>query len=195
MTEVRAKKALGQHFLVDLNIARTICEALSGGTAEAPATVLEVGCGMGVLTQFLLQRGDLTTYGAEIDTESVDYLHDRFPAFAPRLIAGDFLKMDLRAAFPGVSALRIIGKFPYNISSQIFFKILEHREFVPDRVPLHGQRVGFQPAAQGQKRCHPAAAQRRRAARLRRAAVRPRRQGVVRAAAQDDSQLPPRRVR
>ena len=70
MTEVRAKKALGQHFLVDLNIARKICDALSGGTAEAPATVLEVGCGMGVLTQFLLQRGDLTTYGAEIDTES-----------------------------------------------------------------------------------------------------------------------------
>ena len=141
MTEVRAKKALGQHFLVDLNIARKICDALSGGTAEAPATVLEVGCGMGVLTQFLLQRGDLTTYGAEIDTESVDYLHDRFPAFAPRLIAGDFLKMDLRAAFPDVSALRIIGNSPYNISSQIFFKILEHRDFVPECVGMIQKEV------------------------------------------------------
>lgn len=141
MTEVRAKKALGQHFLVDLNIARKICDALSGGTAEAPATVLEVGCGMGVLTQFLLQRSDLTTYGAEIDTESVDYLHDRFPAFAPRLIAGDFLKMDLRAAFPDVRALRIIGNFPYNISSQIFFKILEHRDFVPECVGMIQKEV------------------------------------------------------
>ena len=60
MTEVRAKKALGQHFLVDLNIARKICDSLSGTTADAPAPVLEVGCGMGVLTQFLLQRSDIT---------------------------------------------------------------------------------------------------------------------------------------
>ena len=96
MTEVRAKKALGQHFLVDLNIARKICDALSGGTPDAPAAVLEVGCGMGVLTQFLLQRSDLTAYGAEIDTESVDYLHAHYPEFAPRLLAGDFLKMDLQ---------------------------------------------------------------------------------------------------
>ena len=75
MTQVRAKKALGQHFLTDLNIARKICYSLSGGTAEAPAQVLEVGCGMGVLTQFLLQRDDVVTYGAEIDSESVEYLH------------------------------------------------------------------------------------------------------------------------
>ena len=75
MPEVRAKKALGQHFLVDLNIARKICDALSGGTAQAPCDTLEVGCGMGVLTRFLLERSDLTTYGAEIDSESVEYLH------------------------------------------------------------------------------------------------------------------------
>ncbi|MCM1151449.1 MAG: 16S rRNA (adenine(1518)-N(6)/adenine(1519)-N(6))-dimethyltransferase RsmA [Alistipes sp.] len=141
MTEVRAKKALGQHFLVDLNIARKICDSLSGGTAAAPATVLEVGCGMGVLTQFLLQRDDLTTYGAEIDTESVDYLRSHFPDFAPRLSEGDFLKMDLRAAFPDVAALRIIGNFPYNISSQIFFKILEHRDFVPECVGMIQREV------------------------------------------------------
>ena len=71
MTEVRAKKALGQHFLVDLNIARKICDSLSGTTPESPAPVLEVGCGMGVLTQFLLQRNDITTWGAEIDTEDL----------------------------------------------------------------------------------------------------------------------------
>ena len=99
MTQVRAKKALGQHFLTDLNIARKICFSLSGGTAENPAQVLEVGCGMGVLTQFLLQRDDVVTYGAEIDTERVEYLHEHYPDFAPRLIEGDFLKMDLRERF------------------------------------------------------------------------------------------------
>ena len=71
MNQVRAKKALGQHFLTDLNIARKICHSLSGGTVDSPAQVLEVGCGMGVLTQFLLQREDIVTYGAEIDSESV----------------------------------------------------------------------------------------------------------------------------
>ena len=141
MTEVRAKKALGQHFLVDLNIARKICDALSGGSPDAPAAVLEVGCGMGVLTQFLLQRSDITTYGAEIDAESVDYLHKHFPAFAPRLLAGDFLKMDLRETFAAAPALRIIGNFPYNISSQIFFKILEHRDFVPECVGMIQKEV------------------------------------------------------
>ena len=71
MSEVRAKKALGQHFLVDLNIARKICDSLGGGTAEKPCPGLEVGCGMGVLTRFLLKRTDVVTYGAEIDSESV----------------------------------------------------------------------------------------------------------------------------
>ena len=85
MAEVRAKKALGQHFLTDLNIARKIATSLSGGTAENPDKVLEVGCGMGVLTQFMLQRDDVVTYGAEIDSESVEYLHAHYPEFAPRL--------------------------------------------------------------------------------------------------------------
>ncbi len=128
MSEVRAKKALGQHFLVDLNIARKICDALCGGTPEQPATTLEVGCGMGVLTQFLLQRDDLTTWGAEIDTESVEYLHAHYPEFAPRLLEGDFLKMDLRSKFP--EGFLLIGNFPYNISSQIFFRLIEHRDLI-----------------------------------------------------------------
>lgn len=139
MTEVRAKKALGQHFLVDLNIARKICDALAGGTAVTPCDVLEVGCGMGVLTQFLLNRTDIVTYGAEIDGESVAYLYDRYPAFAPRLMDGDFLQMDLRARFP--QGVRIIGNFPYNISSQIFFKVLENRDLVPECVGMIQKEV------------------------------------------------------
>jgi len=139
MSEVRAKKALGQHFLVDLNIARKICDALSGGTAAEPAAVLEVGCGMGVLTRFLLQRPDLVTWGAEIDSESVEYLQAHYPDFSPRLIEGDFLKMDLRERFPG--ELRVIGNFPYNISSQIFFRILEERDRIPECVGMIQKEV------------------------------------------------------
>ena len=254
MSEVRAKKALGQHFLVDLNIARKICDSLSGGeirlrtapavaalpgadgqaaagrgpeepetvvivaakrgtgnaaercaaagtgevagdgrTAEIAAgldvaagagrdvvqrtepdagrdvaqeagpegvsgiepdvtpdagqgakaagrcDVLEVGCGMGVLTQFLLRRDDIVTYGAEIDPESVEYLHAHYPEFTPRLMEGDFLKMNLRELFPG--GLKIIGNFPYNISSQIFFKVLENRDLVPECVSMIQKEV------------------------------------------------------
>lgn len=139
MDQVRAKKALGQHFLTDLNIARKIASSLGGGTAECPATVLEVGCGMGVLTQFLLQRDDIVTYGAEIDAESVEYLHEHYPDFAPRLIEGDFLKMDMRERFGG--GVRVIGNFPYNISSQIFFKIIENRDLVPECVGMIQREV------------------------------------------------------
>lgn len=139
MTEVRAKKALGQHFLTDLNIARKIATSLSGGTAENPDKVLEVGCGMGVLTQFLLQRDDIVTYGAEIDGESVEYLHAHYPNFAERLTEGDFLKMDLEATYG--RRLKIIGNFPYNISSQIFFKVLENRDIVPECVGMIQKEV------------------------------------------------------
>lgn len=139
MAEVRAKKALGQHFLVDLNIARKICDALSGGDAAAPCPVLEVGCGMGVLTQFLLRRDDIALWGAEIDSESVEYLHAHYPEFTPRLIEGDFLGMNLRERFP--DGVRIIGNFPYNISSQIFFKILEYRDLVPECVGMIQKEV------------------------------------------------------
>lgn len=139
MTEVRAKKSLGQHFLTDLNIARKIADALAGGTAERPAAVLEVGCGMGVLTQFLLQRRDITTWGVEIDAESVDYLRAHYPDFTPRLLGADFLKMDLRAQFP--DGVRLIGNFPYNISSQIFFKVLENRDLIPECVGMIQKEV------------------------------------------------------
>mgnify|MGYP002508746804 CR=1 FL=1 len=139
MSEVRAKKALGQHFLTDLNIARKICDSLTERAEGEPEAVLEVGCGMGVLTQYLLQRGDITTYGAEIDSESVEYLNAHYPEFTPRLIEGDFLKMDLRERFP--DGVRVIGNFPYNISSQIFFKIIENRDLVPQCVGMIQKEV------------------------------------------------------
>ena len=144
MNQVRDKKSLGQHFLTDLNIASKICDSLGGGTAENPAAVLEVGCGMGVLTRFLLQRDDIVTYGAEIDGESVEYLHEHYPDFAPRLIYGDFLTMDLRERFG--DEVRVIGNFPYNISSQIFFKIIENRDIVPECVGMIQREVAVRMA-------------------------------------------------
>jgi 16S rRNA (adenine1518-N6/adenine1519-N6)-dimethyltransferase len=132
--EVRAKKSLGQHFLTDLNIARKIAEAVSAG-----GDVLEIGGGMGVLTQFLLERGDINLYGIEIDRESIAYMREHFPDFSPRLIEGDFLKFDLRAHFP--QGVKIVGNFPYNISSQIFFKVLENRDLVPEVVGMIQREV------------------------------------------------------
>jgi len=134
MTEVRAKKALGQHFLTDRRIAARIADAVDGGGA-----VLEVGPGMGMLTQFLLERSDIITYGAEIDAESVEYLHVHFPDFAPRLTEGDFLEMNLAERFP--EGVGVVGNFPYNISSQIFFKILENRDCVPQCVGMLQREV------------------------------------------------------
>lgn len=136
MPIVKAKKHLGQHFLTDLNIARKISDSLRSSECR---TVLEVGCGMGVLTQFLLQRDDITLYGAEIDPESIIYLHEHYPQFRPRLIEGDFLKMDLRERF--ADGVCVIGNFPYNISSQIFFKVLELRDLVPEVVGMVQREV------------------------------------------------------
>ena len=139
MAEVRAKKALGQHFLTDLNIAQKICNSLTERADTDPEATLEVGCGMGVLTQYLLRRTDITTYGAEIDTESVEYLNVHYPDFTPRLIEGDFLKMNLREMFP--QGVRVIGNFPYNISSQIFFKVIENRDLIPQCVGMIQKEV------------------------------------------------------
>ncbi|MDR0954337.1 MAG: 16S rRNA (adenine(1518)-N(6)/adenine(1519)-N(6))-dimethyltransferase RsmA [Rikenellaceae bacterium] len=133
---VRPKKQLGQHFLTDLSIARRIAHSLRGD--RAPDT-LEVGPGMGVLTRFLLERKELNLYAAEIDPESVDYLRDNLPELGKRLIYDDFLKMDLAARFP--DGVNIIGNFPYNISSQIFFKVLENRDLVPEVVGMLQREV------------------------------------------------------
>ncbi len=112
---VRAKKNLGQHFLTDKNIAHEIVNSLQRKDVKQ---VLEVGPGMGVLTQFLLEDKDLQTYVVEIDRESVAYLHEHFPELGDRVISGDFLKMNLAEHLPAPFSL--IGNFPYNISSQIF---------------------------------------------------------------------------
>jgi 16S rRNA (adenine1518-N6/adenine1519-N6)-dimethyltransferase len=136
---VRAKKSLGQHFLTDLNIARKIASALSGGEGVNAHDVLEIGGGMGVLTQFLLERDDIRLWGIEIDRESIAYMRERFKEFSPRLIEGDFLRFDLRAQFP--DGVKIVGNFPYNISSQIFFKVLENRDLVPEVVGMVQREV------------------------------------------------------
>ncbi len=133
--DVRAKKGLGQHFLKDKSIAQRIVDSLSGDTAQ----VLEVGPGMGVLTEFLLQRNELTVYAAEIDHESIDYLRQHFPALGNRLLAGDFLDMPLTDILTPPFA--VIGNFPYNISSQIFFKILDYRDQVPEVVGMVQKEV------------------------------------------------------
>jgi 16S rRNA (adenine1518-N6/adenine1519-N6)-dimethyltransferase len=125
MFQVRAKKSLGQHFLKETEIARRIAATLD----EFPSLpVLEVGPGTGMLTQFLLQRErDLTV--VEIDRESIAYLNEHFPALKGRIIEEDFLRMDLSKLYSGNFC--IIGNYPYNISSQIFFKVLDNRESVP----------------------------------------------------------------
>lgn len=138
---VRAKKHLGQHFLTDLNIARKIAGAVCGGTPEEPAAVLEVGCGTGMLTRFLLERNDIIVFGAEIDTESEQYLRTNYPAFSNRLYGEDFLTLDLKERFSEFPSLTIVGNFPYNISSQIFFKVLENRDFIPQVVGMVQKEV------------------------------------------------------
>ncbi|KGL50612.1 16S rRNA methyltransferase [Porphyromonas canoris] len=125
MKSVRAKKYLGQHFLRDEDIAYRIAETMSG----SPLPILEVGPGMGVLTKYLLRMGRQVKV-AEIDTESVSYLKTHYPSLEGDIIEGDFLQMDLSLIFDGES-FAVIGNYPYNISSQIFFKILEHKEYIP----------------------------------------------------------------
>ena len=149
MSEVRAKKSLGQHFLTDQHIAQDIVAALSFGPAEAlagtaKAQVLEVGPGMGVLTQYLLRREDIDLRAVEIDRESVDYLYVHFPALGGRLIQGDFLRLPLERMFPATPAgspVHIIGNFPYNISSQIFFKVIDNRSRIPQVVCMIQKEV------------------------------------------------------
>lgn len=127
MKQVRAKKALGQHFLTDLGIAERIADTLS---EHRQLPVLEIGPGMGVLTQFLLAKGH-DTHVIEIDRESVAYLSEHFPTLEGRIVEGDFLTIDLDKCIPDAQPFALIGNYPYNISSQIFFRMLEHRERIP----------------------------------------------------------------
>lgn len=135
MANVWAKKNLGQHFLKDRNIARKISDSLSGSGYDS---VLEIGPGTGILTGFLLERNFPDFRVIEIDNESVHYLQTRFPGLNG-LIKGDFLKMDIDDLFGG--KLGIIGNFPYNISSQILFKILEYRHKILEVIAMLQKEV------------------------------------------------------
>ena len=134
--EVRAKKALGQHFLTDQRIARTIVDALSAGSVR---DVLEIGPGMGVLTKYLLEREDIDLRLVELDEEAAGYLLTHFPGMQGRLYLADYLKLDMRLLFEG--QYRVIGNLPYNISSQIFFKILDDRDRIPEVVCMIQKEV------------------------------------------------------
>jgi 16S rRNA (adenine1518-N6/adenine1519-N6)-dimethyltransferase len=123
MEKVRPKKALGQHFLKDAGIARKISDTLTG---EGYSTVLEIGPGMGILTDFLIERSFNDFRVIEIDGESVHFLKTHIPGL--KIITGDFLRLDFDSYFN--EKMAIIGNFPYNISSQILFKVLQHREKV-----------------------------------------------------------------
>ena len=162
---VRPKKALGQHFLVDLNIARNIVNAL--GTDHD--VVIEVGAGMGVLTQYLIENQLDKLQVVEIDKESVEFLKKKFPELEGHLTLGDFLKQDLTSyrpepiggaekspAIEGDSStalgmtgndVAVIGNFPYNISSQIFFQILKYRNNVSECVGMIQKEVAERIAA------------------------------------------------
>jgi 16S rRNA (adenine1518-N6/adenine1519-N6)-dimethyltransferase len=132
---VRPKKHLGQHFLTDQNIAAKIVEQLS----DEPKAVVEVGAGTGILTRLLIPRFGTKFHVVEIDHESIDYLKIHYPDLGENLIAGDFLKTDLQQFTP--DKLAVIGNFPYNISSQIFFHILEHPETVSEVVCMIQKEV------------------------------------------------------
>ena len=134
--EVRAKKALGQHFLTYQSIAMKIVDSL--GRSEV-RDVLEIGPGMGVLTQYLLKRDDIDLKLVELDGESVEYLLTHFPGMQGKLYQADYLRLDIHTLFQ--DKYRVIGNFPYNISSQIFFKILEDKDRVPEVVCMIQKEV------------------------------------------------------
>ena len=136
MTKVRPKKHLGQHFLRDKEIARKIVGSLN---LENCQNILEIGPGMGVLTTYLLEFQSKKIWVIDIDKESIEYLHNAFPQLNDQIIHGDFLKTDLGVISKGNLAL--IGNLPYNISSQIFFRLLELKNVVPEMVCMIQKEV------------------------------------------------------
>jgi 16S rRNA (adenine1518-N6/adenine1519-N6)-dimethyltransferase len=143
---VHPKKHLAQHFLVDMDVAQRIADCLEA----ASGCVLEVGAGTGALTQFLLQRTDVQLFAVEADGEAAAVLMQRFPVLSSNLFCTDFLRMNLGAAMP--DKFSVIGNFPYNISSQIFFKILEHKDHIPEVVGMLQKEVAERLAAQAGSR-------------------------------------------
>ena len=147
MKQVRPKKNLGQHFLTDLSIARRIADTVDACPA---LPVLEVGPGMGVMTQYLIEKPRQVSV-VEIDRESVDYLRHNFPVFSEggdrTIVEGDFLRMDLHQLFGGGQFV-LTGNYPYDISSQIFFKMLDNRDLIPCCTGMIQHEVALRMASQ-----------------------------------------------
>ncbi len=143
MNKVRPKKSLGQHFLHDQNIAHRIVASLT--SRKETRAVLEIGPGMGVLTRYLIDLPGVDLKVIEIDRDSVAYLRQHYPQLQSGIIEGDFLESDVPGIFPG--KFSVIGNFPYNISSQIFFKVLAHRDRVDELVCMLQKEVAQRIAA------------------------------------------------
>jgi 16S rRNA (adenine1518-N6/adenine1519-N6)-dimethyltransferase len=137
MQNIRAKKNLGQHFLKDPEVARRIADALQ--CSNQYKKVLEIGPGMGILSQFLFERQEFETSLIEIDTEAIGYLEKKFPKHRQQILSGDFLALDLSKIFQEPFA--VAGNFPYNISSQILFKVLDHKDNIPEVVGMFQKEV------------------------------------------------------
>lgn len=133
---VRPKKHLGQHFLKDESVSMRIADAIN--TDGNIQKVLEIGPGMGALTKYLLEK-PFETEVIELDHESVDYLYENYPELNGKIHSKDFLKMDLNELLG--SSCAVVGNFPYNISSQILFKVLDYREQVPEVVGMFQKEV------------------------------------------------------
>jgi 16S rRNA (adenine1518-N6/adenine1519-N6)-dimethyltransferase len=144
MNQVKPKKSLGQHFLRNSEICERVAASVDchGGYKHA----LEIGPGMGALTQFLLKRTEFTTTVVEIDSESVVYLNKNYPELTGRILEEDFLHMNLPALF-NEQTFAVVGNFPYNISSQILFKVLENKEYVPEVVGMFQKEVAVRIAS------------------------------------------------
>jgi 16S rRNA (adenine1518-N6/adenine1519-N6)-dimethyltransferase len=134
---VRAKKHLGQHFLNDENIAKKIVDSLLQADDKTP--VIEIGPGTGVLTKYLIEELKTSFFALDVDTDSVEFLQKKYPQFAKNILLEDFLEFNIKKIIPG--KFNIIGNFPYNISSQIMFKVLEHRNDVNVAVGMFQKEV------------------------------------------------------
>jgi 16S rRNA (adenine1518-N6/adenine1519-N6)-dimethyltransferase len=136
--DVRAKKHLGQHFLVDQNISKKIAQQF--GNHQACKNVLEIGPGTGALTKFLLEKENDSVYVIEIDRDSIAYLKENYKNLEGRIFEQDFLKLDPKTIF-GDAPFAVVGNFPYNISSQILFKCLEHKDQIPEIMGMFQKEV------------------------------------------------------
>ena len=142
MKLVKPKKNLGQHFLTDLSIAKRIADTVDA-CPEIP--VLEIGPGMGVLTQYLIEKPRVVK-AVEIDAESVAYLYERFPKLHENILGEDFLQMDLTQIFDGKQFV-LTGNYPYDISSQLFFKMLDYKDLIPCCTGMIQREVALRMAA------------------------------------------------